>query len=76
MPRCINCKGLMAPNFLEDGKCIFCTRLSDEITYEDGGKVYTKKEAIAEYELFLKKLGDLPNVKTIIDEAGKSEMNL
>ena len=72
MPRCMNCKKLVAPSFFDvdpDQKpevCIFCHRGKDTIVYEDEQK-YTKDMAAKEYEIFLKMISEKQNIKEIID---------
>ena len=85
MPRCINCKALLPPEFLEvtsDGlakKCVFCTRGTDTIHYfsnsENKDMIATKTEISKEYEEMLKEFSEKPSIKDIIEAVKDREVN-
>jgi RNase P subunit RPR2 len=54
MPQCKKCKALLAPNFVDDGICLFCKDNLITISYgEHGEKRATKSELVKEYVKFL-----------------------
>lgn len=75
MPRCINCKAVLAPNFFLDenkidgkSKCEFCVRGTDIIRYGNmNEKSYSKLEAIVDYDKFLKRISQAANIETMIE---------
>lgn len=55
MPRCVKCREMLAPNFIENnGKCFFCNNEINHIDFQ--GIRYTKRDAIKEYDIFMKKI--------------------
>lgn len=54
MPKCVRCKALLAPNFIDEGQCLFCKDSLLVITYgANGEKKASKTELVKEYEMFL-----------------------
>ena len=72
MPRCVNCKVLLPPEFLKptsDGlalKCVFCEKNIRELRYFDEDlKLYrnvTVKEISNDYMMLLKIFSETPNI--------------
>lgn len=54
MPQCRKCKALLAPNFVDEGTCLFCKDNLITISYgQHGEKKATKGELVKEYVMFL-----------------------
>ena len=54
MPVCRRCKVLLAPNFVDEGTCLFCKDNLLTISYgQHGEKRATKSELVKEYVMFL-----------------------
>lgn len=73
MPKCDRCWAVMAPDFLferKDGgkECIFCRIGKNEIQLKQGKK-YTKEECIKDYELFLKKIKEVPDLAKFLTKS-------
>ena len=81
MGLCGRCHKFIEPNLMfdEDDKvqlCVFCKVGKDQVTVELEGKdvIYTKKEAVKNYEVYLKVLRDKPEIKKHFAEEGAEKL--
>ena len=76
MGLCQKCKQFIEPNIMFDINkdeqiCVFCKLGKDTVTVQKEGKdiLYTKKQAVRNYDVFLKQLKDSPSVKKKLEES-------
>jgi len=76
MPKCTKCVCMLSPDFMfNEDLCVFCRVGKENVTVDKPGELaydYTKKSAIEDYRIYLRKLSDKPTVaKFLLDEKMK-----
>ncbi len=56
MAYCKRCREYLPPGFVENDRCIFCTRDLNYVVYEDGAMIIKKEEIIQEYKMLLSEI--------------------
>lgn len=64
MGLCSKCRDFFPPDFINDGICDFCKEGSNTIMNKEG-ILYTKREVMEDYRIFLGKLKDSKDIQNV-----------